>query len=671
MKDGNYRYVSFILGFYVSVNFGVTLMGSCYSCRSNGGPTTYTTVAMANVDDPKDKRKTPYARDRSGYLSFKRKNPATMKSHSQERTSELINIYETKIANVGNSSSSAKNVVAGHLVMGPNKLSSSASTVASSMSSKSSNTGMLYSANKTASNSSATVNTVSSGNKRGSVNSDQLGTERSNHSDDNCNIMVTNSLAAAKSLPPNKVNSMLGSPKHLAAKHRPGRENSPDLILTTKAGVEDMHNGNDKRSNKAERSDVTSTKIPLICKTKLSGLPRPQVPILVSKPGAMPIKASVNDDKDFEPDSQSLTSVEPMQISAENIPNDDNLIFEGDSGIGTSVSDRKADGDTETLAEVEQIEGDSVSLASFTKERFPEKLDVTVVNIEKPVKKEIKTQQNSQDAQTKISKSGIARLKSVLPSKIGHVKPSQDSRSSQVLSDKVGKAAASKSLTQHSKSLLRKKQPLSGEFSKSSSEKSTPKSSPKRIARSIKEIRNEDKALRNSKKNCDSSDEWKILTESRQKENITPDIEEVDIQPLTITTNKQGPSAQTPNELKIGHKSPRIETVLPPSVFERKDNKSKEEISKTPKNSPMTLSSNENSLADFGPYSPPSEKDFFLIDDEIADQPALIACQTLGPSTFHSSHRDSRYATASHLMTKFQSVNVTDLNEEGKYWIFI
>jgi len=58
-------------------------------------------------------------------------------------------------------------------------------------------------------------------------------------------------------------------------------------------------------------------------------------------------------------------------------------------------------------------------------------------------------------------------------------------------------------------------------------------------------------------------------------------------------------------------------------------------------------------LNDMGPYSPPSEKDFFLIDDEIADQPALIACQSLDASAYRC--------------MRGRSDNLADMNEEGGF----
>lgn len=590
-------------------------MGSCYSCRSNGGPRTYTTVAMASVDDPKDKRKLPYSRGSSGSFGFKRRTPATMKSLSQQRTSELVSIYETKIANVG-------------------------------------------------------------GHKHG----DHLENTASRHSgaDDNCNdILTMHNAASTKTVPSNRTSSAMGSPKRASGRlvSKGGQDHSSENLLVSVAkprSTIDVENGNDKlTSGQVPQSSLAakpSSKIPFKLKTQVSGLPRPQVPVLVSKVSTRTSdRDEVDGSTDMEAETQSLISVGPMQTSSDAIPNDDNFMFEGDSGIGTcSVSDRKTEGDTETLAEVDQIEGDSISISSITKERLPEKMNVTVVNMEKACKKEENLQKRSGEVQTKsVRQSGIARLKSVLPSKIAQPKTVLDSRGSPVLTEKVYKGPAHSQLQQPKS--LKKKQPLPGEIIRSTNEKATPKSSPKRKvdARVVKGLKKEDS--NNLKKEFGSNDEWKIITETRQKENITPDIE-VEVKPIAISLYNKASNVPSTAEPKVAHKSPKIETVLPLSVFERKETRLKHaETSKKCDTSPQGDDSNDNSLNDMGPYSPPSEKDFFLIDDEIADQPGLIACQSLESSNYHDLSSNVKRNDVTLPISTLHSANLTDMSEEGGF----
>lgn len=389
------------------------------------------------------------------------------------------------------------------------------------------------------------------------------------------------------------------------------KERTSELVnLENKLGqlkADDVKNGNISSGDQKQEINLNSdsTQLAFMVKTQISGLPRPQVPVIVEKKNGR---------------------VEAMQISAEEVMiEDDNHLLEADSGFGNSFS-MKTDGDTETLAEVEQIEGDTASVSSKGN-RSSDKTPETQMKISKP--------------------SGIARYRfnssPVAATRVNLQQPNQQkallsTEKKSVLSEKCSKESMTpQNQSPHSK-IATRKVPLAVQLT---NKVQVQPAAAKPAIRKGFELKKQGVRATSASNFRKDGEKWEALAELRQKENITPEV--VEVLPLHLPVSLK----TTDSSMKISkEKTPLIESVLPSSSF---------------LDSKKTTASKMEDIGghDLGPYSPPSEKDFFLIDDEIADQPALIACQQLPVSKFQL--RDSRLLIAA---AKLQST-LSEMNEEG------
>ncbi|GAB6024227.1 hypothetical protein CHUAL_008924 [Chamberlinius hualienensis] len=387
------------------------------------------------------------------------------------------------------------------------------------------------------------------------------------------------------------------------------KDRTGELInLENKLGqlkAEDVKNGNISDDKKPEINlNSNSSQLTFMVKTQISGLPRPQVPVIVEK---------------------RVGTVEAMQISADDVVADDeNQLLEADSGFGNSFS-LKTEGDTETLAEVEQIEGDTASISSKGRQPSSEKTPETQMKVPKP----------SGIARYRFSSSPVTATRVSLQQQ-NQPKPSSSAEKKPV--EKSWRDATSAPTQSHHSKIASRKVPLAAQLTNKVQVQPTPSKPTVRKGFEPKKQGVRTAPISNFRKDAGK---WEALAELRQKENITPEI--VEVLPINLPVTL----IPTDNPVKnIKDKTPLIESILPPSNFH--------ESMKT--NIPRM---EDSGGSDLGPYSPPSEKDFFLIDDEIADQPALINCQQIPINKFEL--RDSGLST---LASKLQST-LSDMNEEG------